>query len=358
MFIMGRIATEDGTPVPHDAVVERVCNARVRQQVYASGNGDFSMQLGSMGADSFVDASGDGEKESPLQSGQMNKYPGIGIPRQELNNCEMRATVSGFRSNVVNLMALIPDNGSINIGDILLHRYSRVKGLTVSASPYQAPKDARKAYEKGMDAAKDGKLSDARRYFEQAVAIHPKYVDAWFQLGTTLRGLKLNDPAREAYLKAVSIDNRFLPPYLSLATMAVDKADWAQVIDLTNHIIDRDPLRNAHITGYILDTDSFDYAQAYFYNSAANYWLNHTEAAEKSGLTAERMDTRSRFPQLHIILAEIFAAKNEYPAAISEIKIYLGLVPHAKNADEVRNWLAKLESSGIPTSANEQQAPN
>jgi len=46
MFLRGRVATDDGTPVPHDALVERVCNATVRQQVYASAHGDFSMELG------------------------------------------------------------------------------------------------------------------------------------------------------------------------------------------------------------------------------------------------------------------------------------------------------------------------
>src|SRR5437879_4474176 len=51
MFLLGRVATDDGTPVPHDALVERVCNNSVRQQVYASSRGDFSMQLGAMKED-------------------------------------------------------------------------------------------------------------------------------------------------------------------------------------------------------------------------------------------------------------------------------------------------------------------
>src|SRR5260370_34158369 len=58
MVLLGRVATDDGTPVPHDALVERVCNARVRQQVYASSRGDFSMELGAK-TDSDLDASGD-----------------------------------------------------------------------------------------------------------------------------------------------------------------------------------------------------------------------------------------------------------------------------------------------------------
>jgi len=39
-------------------MVERICSNRVRQQVYASAKGDFTMQLGGM-TDSYLDASGD-----------------------------------------------------------------------------------------------------------------------------------------------------------------------------------------------------------------------------------------------------------------------------------------------------------
>src|ERR1051325_6773357 len=34
LFLSGRVATNDNTPVPNDVLVERVCNANVRQQVY------------------------------------------------------------------------------------------------------------------------------------------------------------------------------------------------------------------------------------------------------------------------------------------------------------------------------------
>jgi tetratricopeptide (TPR) repeat protein len=107
--------------------------------------------------------------------------------------------------------------------------------------------------------------------------------------------------------------------------------------------VERDPLRYADVTGYILDLDPLDYAEVYFYNSAANFNLNKIADAEKSGLKAERLDVRPRFPQLHLLLANIFAQKNNYATAISQAKIYLELAPHAKDADHVRERLAELE---------------
>jgi tetratricopeptide (TPR) repeat protein len=352
MFLRGRVATDDGTVVPRDVLVERVCNARVRQQVYATFGGDFSMELGTR-TDSYVDATAEG----PPQYGQASKGRDMGIPRRELANCELRASVSGFRSNVVTLVDLTPDS-NVDVGAIVVHRTEKIKGMTLNAAAYNAPKDARRAFEKGIEAEKHGKLADARQYLQQAVAIYPRYTSAWFQLGTVLQKETQYPAARTAYTQATTIDSKFLPPYLSLASMAFAAQDWPQVLNLTDHIVERDPLRYADITGYILDLDPLDYAEAYFYNSAANFNLNKIADAEKSGLKAERLDVRPRFPQLHLLLADIFAQKNDYATAISEAKIYLELAPHAKDADQVRERLAKLEKLNGPVPGGKKTDQN
>ena len=339
MFLLGRVATNGGTPVPNDAVVERVCNNRVRQEVYASSRGDFSMQLGSR-ADSFVDASGD-----PVsQYGAASKDSMMGIPRRELTNCELRASAAGFHSAVISLVGLDTFARRIDVGVIVVQRATKIEGMTLSAMPYKAPKDARTAYAKGLEAERKANLASARKHFEMAVEIYPKYASAWFQLGTVLQKENLKDEARRAYTQATTIDTGFLPPYMSLASMAYEEENWTVLLTLTDHILDRDPLNHVDLTGYyIADLDPFNCTEAYFYNAIANYKLNKIEAAEKSGLKAEHVDLLTRFPQLHLLLAEIFARKNDYATAISEVQTYLELAPHAKNADQAREQLAKLE---------------
>lgn len=340
MFLMGRVATDDGTAVPHDVVVERVCQNNVRQQVYASTHGDFSMELGSR-TDSYLDASGN--PASQVRENETRNATMGGIPRLELKNCELRASASGFRPGVISLIDLSPSSSTVDVGAIVVQRAEKIKGMTVSAAPYQAPPNARKAYEKGLEAGKNGKLAEARKYFEQAVEIYPKYASAWFQLGAVFEKENETDAARKAYTQAMNVDTKFLPPYLSLASMAYKIENWTEVLTLTGHIMALDPLNHTNITGYILDLDPLDYAQVYFYNSVANYKLNKTEEAEKSGVKAEHIDLRPRFPQLHLLLAEIFAGKKNYPLAISELRTYLELVPHAKNADQAREWLTELQ---------------
>jgi tetratricopeptide (TPR) repeat protein len=348
-FLLGRVATGDGTPVPNDVLVERICNATVRQQVHATSRGDFSMQMGSM-ADSFLDASGD----RASQDGAASNTSRTGIARRELANCELRASASGFHSSDISLVDLTTFGSSIDVGPIVLQRTTKIEGMTLSATPYKAPRDASKAYEKGLESERNGKLANARKYFEQAVGIYPRYANAWFQLGTVLQKENQNDAARTAFIQATTIDTKFLPPYLSLALLAYEAENWTEVLKLTGHILDLDPMNRAAVTGYILDLDPLDYAEAYFYNSVANYKLNKIEEAEKSALKAEHVDLRTRFPQLHLLLAEIFARKNNYATAISEIQTYLELAPHAKNADQVREQLAKLEKLNGSVSTNEK----
>ena len=348
MYLRGRVATDDGTTVPYDVLIERICNNRVRQQLYASPRGEFSMQLGSR-ADSFFDASA----EPASQSDAAGKDSVGGIPRRELRNCELRASASGFRSDVISLVNLDTFDRSIDVGVIVVRRATKIEGMTVSATPYKAPKDARRAYEKGLDAEKNSKLANSRKYFETAVEIYPRFTNAWFQLGTVLEKENQKDAARRAYTQATTIDTRFLPPYLSLASMAYEAENWTEVLDFTRHIMDLDPLNQAAITGYIMDLDPLNCADAYFYNAVANYKLNKVEEAEKSGLKAEHL-VRLHFPQLHLLLAEIFARKNDYATAISEMQTYLELAPHAQNAAQVRAELAKLEKLNGSVSTTEK----
>lgn len=353
MFLMGRIATNDGSPIPDDLLVERICSEHVHQQVYASSNGDFSMQVGSK-TDSFPGASSDITWPERVNNQDLIR----GIPQRELAKCELQASAAGFRSNRVSLLELAPSTGSLDVGIIVVQRTTKIKGMTLSAQPYKAPPNARKAYEKGLDAENKSKLAEARKYFEEAVTLYPKYASAWFQLGTLFERENQKDSARDAYTRATAIDMKFLPPYLSLASLAFEERDWGAVLQLTNHILDLDPFNYGDTNSYVLDLDELNPAEAYFYNAVANYQLNRIDDAEKSVLKAERSDLLTHFPQLHVLLAEIFTRKENYDGAILELRSYLELAPHAKDADLIRRRLAKLEQQNHSASATEKPVQN
>lgn len=351
MFLSGRVATNDGTALPNNVLVERVCNEKVRQQIYASLHGDFTMQLGASPADSFLDASG---QMSQVRSDPNN--PALtGMSRRELATCDLRVSAAGFHPTRLSLMELNIFGESVDVGSIMVQRGEKVKGATLNAALYKAPDDARKNYEKGLDAENKGKLANARTYFEKAVAVYPKFAHAWFELGNVLRVQKEKAAAREAYTKATAIDTKFVPPYLELASMACEAENWKEALDFTGHILDLEPFKSP--SGYTLDLDRYAYAEAYFYDALANFNLDRMADAERSALKAEQ-ELRTHSPRLHLLLAEIFAQRKNYTKAILEAQTYLELAPHAFNADQVRARIAKwqtLDSSSVPAAPSAQQ---
>jgi tetratricopeptide (TPR) repeat protein len=342
MFLRGQVTTTDGTPLPNDVMVERVCGSQTRQQVHASPAGQFSMQLGSRN-DAMLDATGEASR-----SETSSKNEGLGIPRQALLNCELRASVSGFTSSLIYLANLSGSMSSVDVGAIVVQRGTKAAGSTVSASAYRAPPRAINAYEKGMEAQRKGKSADARKHFEKAVEIYPAYANAWFQLGTALQKEQQKDAARTAFTKAAESDSRFLPPYVALALMAFEAENWTEVLSFTDHVLDNDPMH--HMPGYVLDLDSSSYTDASFYNAVANFKLNKFAEAEKSGLRTAHTDLLTRFPQVHLLLSEIFTRRKDYDSAIIEVRTFLELAPRGKDAEQVRERLAQLEKLNVSAS--------
>ena len=134
--------------------------------------GRFSFQLGQNLE--FQDASANGQDGFGGGGfGGVPRGPAFGsnssLRDNNLFGCELRATLPGYRSDSVSL-ANIHYMDNPDIGTIILHPIAKVDGLTVSATTALAPKDARKAYEKGLEAAGKKNPDEAQKNFEKAVA--------------------------------------------------------------------------------------------------------------------------------------------------------------------------------------------
>ena len=96
-------------------------------------------------------------------------------------NCARQ--LAGFRSEAVNLAGRRAlDNP--DVGTIVLRRLAKVEGFTFSGTTAFAPKDAKKAYEKGQQAAKKKKWPEAEENLQKAVENYPKFAAAWYELGS------------------------------------------------------------------------------------------------------------------------------------------------------------------------------
>ena len=329
IFLQGRVMLDDGTAPPEPVLIERVCSANPRPEGYTDGKGRFSIELG-RNTQMYADASTAGPSDIMSTNPQASPT-GMGrtITERDLMACELRASLPGYRSDVVNLSGRrVLDNP--DVGTIVLHRLGNVEGYTVSATTAMAPKDAKKAYEKGLDQMKKNKFTEARTHLEKAVAVYPKFAAAWYELGRSWEGDNKPDEARKAYGEALEADSKFLKPYMYLAGISLREQKWQDVADITSRLIKLDP---------------YDYPGAYYYNAIANLSLQKLDDAEKSAREAVKLDSSHTIPKANHVLGVILANKQDYAGAAESMKAYLALVPDGRDNEFVRKQLAEVEKS-------------
>jgi predicted Zn-dependent protease len=248
-------------------------------------------------------------------------------PDMQLANCDLRAVLSGFRSDAVGLGArrLMDDP---NVGTIVLHRLANVQGSAISVTSLQAPKEARQAYYRALQNIRKNKLPEAYKDLHKAVSAYPNYAAAWYELGRLqVQDHEIQD-GRKSFANAVAADAKFISPYAQLAELEAQAEDWTALAGITNKL---------------LNLDSVDYPMAYFYNATANLNLGQIDAAEKSARDGIKLDTPHRFPKLDQVLAMILARKKDYAGAAAHLRSYIALAPDAEDAALMKKELGHLE---------------
>ncbi len=332
IFLSGKVMLDDGTPPPQRIVIEMVCNGNHRPEAYTDSKGRFHFQVGAnrnMIPDASVSSAASNDPFGSGGFGRSSSQAGPMGSEMALMGCELRASLPGYRSDVVNLAGRrMLDNP--DVGTIVLHRLGEVEGTTISITDMQAPKDAKKAYEKGHKAIGKKKWDEAKKELEKAVGLYPEYATAWYELGLTHQQLKNAEEAKQAFSKALEADAKFVKPYMQLATMAAQQQNWQEVADTTDRM---------------LRLDRFSYPEAHFYNSIANFNLQKLDAAEKSARETLRMDTDKRIPKANHLLGVILANKHDYAGAAEQMKAYLERSPNAPDAEAVKKQLVQIEAA-------------
>jgi tetratricopeptide (TPR) repeat protein len=329
---------DDGSPLPGPVTIERVCNGVTHAEGYTDTKGNFGIQLGNEQGvfQDATDGIGGGSGTSGLP-GVPRTQSGLGggsIMGQSatdrlLSNCELRGRLGGYWSQSIILAGRRPMDNP-DIGTILLHRETPGEGSTISITTLQAPKDARKAYEKGLEYIKKNKFAEARTEYEKAVQIDQKFAAAWCELGKMQAGAEDLDMARGSFRMAIQSDPKFPVPYVELSIIAVEQKKWQEVSDLTASAIKLDP---------------FDYPQVFLFNAAAHYNLRETDSAEKSVMEAERLDSRHQYPQIAHLYGLILAQKQDYAGAVTHLRDYFKMYPGASDAAAVRTELQRYDQA-------------
>jgi tetratricopeptide (TPR) repeat protein len=335
IYISGKVVIDDGSVVPQNIVIERVCGGISKTVAYTESNGRFSFQWGNSnmivpdasdsgsGATRSSSAGGFGSSQSAGGGNTLAADP-FG---NRMMNCELRASLAGFKSDTVNLFNRKTAD-SPDVGMIVLHRTAGVEGSSISVTSMMAPKDAKKAYEHGLQSLLKSKPSEAAKDFEKAVSLYPKYADAWMNLGKVRLEQQSIEPARAALKKALESDPKLVGPYMELGLLAAKDANWQDSGTYLDRAVELDPA---------------DFPQAWYADAVANYNLKKYDAAEKSAREAVKLDPRHVNPRSEYLLGLVLAEKRDYAGAIAELTAYMKLSPNAPDLAQAKDQLGQIE---------------
>jgi uncharacterized protein HemY len=115
-----------------------------------------------------------------------------------------------------------------------------------------------------------------------------------------------------------------------LAKLAIKAKDWKGLAQNTETLIALDPL---------------DYPQYWFYNAAANYYLEDLLKAERSARRCLALDEKHQMPRIEYVLGMILVKKKNYAEAATHIGNYVRLAPTAADVEVARKQIAELNQS-------------
>lgn len=336
--ISGKVSVADGGQLPDRIAIERDCGGDWRNVAFTDRKGQFSFPWGEAAGITAGDASQSNSPGGPrfpaneIGQNPAAQPPGIGIGpggnAAAMTGCELRAAASGYRSEVVSLDSNRASFNSYDVGTIVLHRTGDAEAPPVSATSLKAPSNARRAFDKGLEALGKGKSPDAEKDFEKAVSLYPQYAEAWLDLGKLRLQRKADDSAADAFEKALDADGNLVEPRVYLGMLAVEKKQWSDAVKYLDPALKLDPVH---------------FPDAWFNDAVAQYNLKDYAAAEKNVRAALQSDPQRKNPREVYLLGLILAAQKNYTGAAEQLRAYLKLAPDADDAETVRTQLAQIE---------------
>jgi tetratricopeptide (TPR) repeat protein len=339
LYLHGRVVTDDGTPPNEPVVVQRVCIGNTYPEGYTDSKGRFSFQVGGDMSMLTSDASVSGARigQGSMMGGGAYTSDGVrqvGLGRFDLSACVLRAELSGFRSDDVQL-GTYSTMGNNDVGMIVLHRIDGLVGNVVSALTLQAPKQAQKAYQSGLREMRKKKpnYKKAVAQYTKATSEYPEFAAAWAAMGDAKLALQDAAGAKQAYSKAVDADPKYLKPYEPLIKMAVDESDWMGLETWGSSYLELNP--NA--------------GNIRFLTAVAALNSGKPEKAEEMVLAMQSGEDSEKFPQSFQIMGMILEQRAEFEKAAGQYRSFIGASnePNSQNVQALKRKLHEWQMLGV-----------
>ena len=201
---------------------------------------------------------------------------------------------------------------------------TKAPGGMVSATNLRVPEKAQQEFTKGMKEMSAHNWSKAREHMEKAIKDYPQFDWAYNNMGVAYMQEKNAQGAREAFQKAVAINDKNSDAVRNLARMKLMDNDFSGVKELLIK----------------LGPDPHD-AEAFMMLSYAQWQTHAPDAALASALKVHQGDP-DRFPLAHLIAARVYEMKGNQNAAQEQYQIYLKEAPDTPDARLAKEGMQRL----------------
>jgi tetratricopeptide (TPR) repeat protein len=206
----------------------------------------------------------------------------------------------------------------------------QAKAEPPALSDAQAPKEAKRDYDKAEKAISSRKYGEARKQLKSAVDQYPCYAKAQTKLGLIMSQQKDYRDAEAAFRKSISCDAGYLDAYLELG----------QLLNAEKRFTEAGPVLEQ---GLRQSPASW---QFYYEAGVGQYGLGHYDIARQQFEKAKAL-TAQPSADLDVKLADVYVKENSFQKAYASMQDYLKLDPEGAFAPRIKTIMKQMESSGV-----------
>ncbi len=207
---------------------------------------------------------------------------------------------------------------------------AKPRAVSVAEAAQKVPKEARKAYARGLKLKDEGKPDEAFESFSRAIELYPDYFQALAERGDIYVARRDLKQAAEDFERALKLDPHHGHALRGSGYCKLERHEFAAAAEELGRAITADP-------------DNFN---AHLLYGIANVELDRREAARNALRQALKLSPDGA-ARAHIYLANLYARERAFKEAADELQAYLQINPTAPDADRLREAEAQWRGRAV-----------
>lgn len=201
-----------------------------------------------------------------------------------------------------------------------------------TANDLKIPSNARKSFNKGAEALQHHDYQKAAELFQKAITTYPQYDSAYDDLGVAYMQLKQTDKAREAFERAVRLNDKNADADRNYGRLLLANKEYPQAADVLKKSLMVEPQNPS----------------ALLMVSIAQFQSHDFDGALQSALKVHQVPHEG-YALAHFVAGRSYEVKHEYAQATAQYETYLKEDPKGSQVEQARNALAHMTASSSTT---------